>query len=47
VDGMSFDLKNLSTLDRVIAGGALVAFIAAFLPWYGVSFGGLGVTVSG
>lgn len=44
---MSFDLKNLSTLDRVIAGDALVAFIAAFLPWYGVSFGGLGVTVSG
>lgn len=44
---MSFDLNKLSTLDRVIAGGALVAFIAAFLPWYGVSFAGVGVTVSG
>jgi hypothetical protein len=44
---MSFDWKRLSTLDRVIVGGAAVAFIAAFLPWYGVSFEGLGVTVSG
>lgn len=44
---MSFDWKRLSTQDRVIVGGAAVAFIAAFLPWYGVSFAGLGVTVSG
>jgi hypothetical protein len=44
---MSFDWKRLSTLDRAIIGGAVVAFIAAFLPWYGVSFGGLGITVSG
>jgi hypothetical protein len=44
---MSFDWKRLSTQDRVIVIGAAVAFIAAFLPWYGVSFGGLGVTVSG
>lgn len=44
---MRFDWKSLSTLDRVIVGGAAVAFVAAFLPWYGVSFSGLGITVSG
>jgi hypothetical protein len=33
---MSFDLNKLSTLDRVIAGGAVVAFISLFLPWWGV-----------
>ena len=44
---MRFDWKSLSTLDRVIAGGALVAFIASFLPWYGVSVLGFSVTVSG
>lgn len=44
---MRFDWKSLSTLDRVIVGGAAVAFIAAFLPWYGVSVAGLGITVSG
>jgi hypothetical protein len=44
---MSFDWKRMSTLDRVIAGGALVAFIAAFLPWYGVTVGPFDVTASG
>jgi hypothetical protein len=44
---MSFDLNKLSTLDRVIAGGALVAFIAAFLPWYGASVGPFSASVSG
>lgn len=44
---MRFDWKSMSTLDRAIAGGAAVAFIAAFLPWYGVSVGPLSVTVSG
>jgi hypothetical protein len=33
---MSFDWNRLSTLDRVIAGAAGVAFIALFLPWWGV-----------
>jgi Kef-type K+ transport system membrane component KefB len=47
VDGMSFDWKRLSTLDRAIAGGAAVAFIAAFLPWYGVTVGPFSVSVSG
>lgn len=44
---MRFDWKRLSTLDRAIAGGALVAFIAAFLPWYGVSVGPFSASVSG
>lgn len=44
---MQFDWKTFTTLDRVIAGGALVAFIAAFLPWYGVSVGPFSVTVDG
>ncbi len=34
---MKFELKGLSTLDRAIAGGAAVAFIAGFLPWWGYS----------
>ncbi|HJU35969.1 MAG TPA: hypothetical protein VJ716_00935 [Gaiellaceae bacterium] len=37
----------MSTLDRVIAGGAAVAFIALFLPWYGVSVGPFSASVSG
>jgi hypothetical protein len=44
---MRFDLKELSTLDRVIAGGAAVAFIASFMPWYGVSVGPFSASVSG
>jgi hypothetical protein len=44
---MRFDWKSLSTLDRAIAGGAAVAFIAAFLPWYGVSVGPFSASVSG
>jgi hypothetical protein len=44
---MKFDLKNLSTLDRAVAGGAGVAFIAGFLPWWGVSNDLFGVSVSG
>lgn len=44
---MEFDWKRFSTLDRVIAGGALVAFIALFLPWYGVSVLGYSASVSG
>ncbi|MFL5959278.1 MAG: hypothetical protein ACJ75G_03285 [Gaiellaceae bacterium] len=44
---MSFDWKRLSTLDRTIAGGAGVAFIAGFLPWWGASAGPYSVSVSG
>lgn len=32
---MAFDPKTLSSRDRAIVGGGGVAFIAAFLPWYG------------
>jgi hypothetical protein len=34
---MAFDVKRFSTLDRAIVGGAGVAFIAGFLPWWGYS----------
>jgi hypothetical protein len=44
---MRFDWKQLSTLDRVVVGGAAVAFIALFLPWYGVSVGPFSASVSG
>jgi hypothetical protein len=44
---MRFDWKKLSSLDRAIAGGALAAFIAGFLPWWGVSNGVLDLSVSG
>jgi len=30
---MKFDLQRLSQLDRVIAGAAIVVFIAGLLPW--------------
>jgi len=44
---MSFDWKRLNTLDRAIAIGAGIVFIAGFLPWWGVSEGPFGVSVSG
>ena len=34
---MKLDLKRLNALDRAIAGGAGVAFISGFLPWWGYS----------
>ncbi|HZP73586.1 MAG TPA: hypothetical protein VFA97_09440 [Gaiellaceae bacterium] len=34
---MKFDASRLSRLDWGIAGGAAVAFISAFLPWWGYS----------
>ena len=44
---MQFDWKRFTTLDRVIVAGAAVAFIAAFLPWYGASVGPFSASVSG
>lgn len=44
---MKFDWKALTTLDRVIAGGALLALISLFLPWYGLSVGGVSLSVDG
>lgn len=32
---MAFDMSKLTNQDKLIAGGGAVAFIAAFLPWYG------------
>lgn len=32
---MSFDLKGLGRLDRMIAGGAAAVFVCGFLPWWG------------
>jgi len=44
---MSFDWKRLSTLDRVIAGGAAIVFIALFLPWWGIDVEGFSYSVDG
>jgi hypothetical protein len=44
---MQFDPKRFSTLDWVIVAGAVIAFIAAFLPWYGASVGPFSASVSG
>lgn len=44
---MEFDWKRLTTLDRVIAIGGAVAFIALFLPWYGATLGPFNASVSG
>ena len=37
MSGMSLDWKRLSTLDRAMVAAAGVAFVAAFLPWWGVN----------
>jgi hypothetical protein len=42
-----FDVKRLSTLDRVLVGSSALALISLFLPWYGVSAGGFSASVSG
>lgn len=34
------DFSKLTTSDKVIAGGAIVLFIASFLPWFEVSISG-------
>lgn len=39
---MRFDLNRLSNLDRAITGGAALAFLTGFLPWWGYS-GPLGI----
>lgn len=44
---MEFDAKRFSTLDWVIVAGAAIAFIAAFLPWYGATVGPFNASVSG
>jgi len=42
-----FDIKRLSTVDKVLVGAAIVALISLFLPWWGVSAGGFSASVSG
>lgn len=44
---MRIDWKALTTLDYVIAGGAVVAFISLFLPWYGANIGPFSASVDG
>lgn len=44
---MEFDAKRFSTLDWVVVAGAVIAFIAAFLPWYGATVGPFDASVSG
>jgi hypothetical protein len=36
------DFSKLSQNQKIVAGGGVLAIISLFLPWYGVSFGGLG-----
>lgn len=36
------DLDKLTTSDKVIAGGAIVLFLAQFFPWFEVSVSGFG-----
>jgi hypothetical protein len=38
-----FDLKQINRNDQLIIGGGIVAFIASFLPYVGVSYSGFGV----
>ncbi|MGH8890251.1 MAG: hypothetical protein ACRDV3_10940, partial [Acidothermaceae bacterium] len=38
-----FDLKQVSRNDKGIVGAAIVAFIASFLPYYGVSYNFAGI----
>jgi hypothetical protein len=41
------DMKKLSTIDKIVVGAGAVAFIALFLPWYGVSSPIFSASVSG
>ncbi len=43
----AFDMKKLSTTDKLVAGAGVVALISLFLPWYGVSSGVFSNSVSG
>jgi hypothetical protein len=42
-----FDAKKFTGLDWTIVGCGGIAFIALFLPWYGVSVSGYSASVSG
>jgi hypothetical protein len=36
---VNFDLNRLTTVDKIVAGGSLVALISIWLPWYSISWG--------
>jgi hypothetical protein len=42
VPPVSFDLNRLTSVDKIVAGGSLVALISVFLPWYTISSGAFG-----
>lgn len=44
---MAFDRKQLTRLDWGVLASGAVAFVALFLPWYGVSVEGFSASVSG
>lgn len=41
-----FDVKRVSTLEWAGIGAGLLAFIVSFFPWYSVSYGGFGGSLS-
>lgn len=41
----TFDVKRLNTLDRIVAGASVIALICLFLPWWGASATGAGVSI--
>jgi hypothetical protein len=45
---IKFDLASVGRVDRIVGGGTVILFIALFLPWFSIHFGGLGTfTASG
>jgi hypothetical protein len=43
----NFDLRRLTTVDRIIAGATLVTMISLWFPWFSVSFAGFGAATTG
>jgi hypothetical protein len=43
----NFDLNRLTTVDKVVAGGSLIALISIWLPWYSLSYLGATLSVNG
>jgi hypothetical protein len=40
VPPVSFDLNRLTTVDKIVAVGSLIAMISIWLPWYSISWSG-------
>jgi hypothetical protein len=47
VQPVNFDLNRLTTVDKVVAGGSLIALISIWLPWYSLSYLGATASISG